>query len=324
MAELIVRPPESHDVADLREHVANQMRDGLAPQDLPLFDADRVAADIADRLTSRVITGPDGLVSSAPSGRFDAAVLWVDGVHPITGTLERHWQDIVVRGRQPAALRRVLVASLLRARDEGVAVVRAELSDRAADMLADALHDLDFRDHYLISRKQVAACQLDAQCRLSRPEDREFAAECLTAAICNGLDEQVEISVVGTYVDRHLSTYDQDQLLSIVAQDEHGHAAHAAVRLVRSRFGADHEASLLDIFVPESRRGQGWARRLGSHVEHYLHERGVTRLEGSVVTGHRPPDPALMTNLAANGWWLDRRSMRLQLANRISGNSAGP
>ncbi len=246
------------------------------------------------------------LALSIRDGVVLAAAIWQDGVHPLDKSRERHVQHLWWRpGALPSAL--AVVAELSRRAGEAGCHVFRVTASTDSDALRGLAEDIGLANHYFVTRKVLRAPQADEQpteaTLTTDADERSFALRCLAAGVVNGLDRSDPVGVA-EFVEKSLE-WDQAERFSYVLRSDGELVAHAYV--VR---GSGSTATLFDLFVPAEYQGRGYAKTLGRHVEFDIHGRGALFLEGTVVTGLRPPGPALLASLLADGWWLDRVVLR--------------
>lgn len=236
------------------------------------------------------------------------AMLWRDGVHPLTELRERQFFRFL--GPPTASWINLLRAALAVLPDD-ISQVRVEVSQSDhAGALGDALRASGFVDQILRIRKKIAATAEralpdDTVIRRLAPAEEGFAVHCVSRAITQALDTPVPVSRVEQFASDWMKEgWSSQALRSYVVVSGGVLVAHALVSLE----GAGGE--LVDVVVPDDdQRSKGWSRELSAFVEADLAREGVSTLDGTVVTPDGVHPNGLLANLAQSGWWIDSVSM---------------
>jgi hypothetical protein len=236
------------------------------------------------------------------------AVLWRDGVHPLTEREER--QFVPLWGRPVEDWHDLLEASL-GALPDGVDQIRVEVRRSEHDgALGEALRASGFVDQILRIRKEIDASGQPAlphgvTIRLLEDGEEDFAVRCVGMAITQALDAPVPASRVRQFTRDWLADGWSSQALRSYVVVAHGNpVAHALVSLD----GAVGE--LVDVVVPDAdQRSQGWSRVLSAFVEARLAHEGASLLGGTVVTPDGVCPDQLVANLSRAGWWIETVSV---------------
>ncbi len=269
---------------------------GITPADLDRLRA--LAPDDTD------IDGHAGVIGT--SG--DHAVLWRDGVHPLTDRRER---QLVQLADPPPDQWHDLLRAALAALPHDMSQVRVDVrpSDHGG-ALGDALRASGFVDQILRIRKDVAAVAepdlpADTRIRQLAPGEEHFAVHCVSRAITQALDAPVPPSRVNQFVSDWLNDgWSARTLRSYIVECAGVLVAHALVSL-------DGPAGeLVDVVIPdEGQRSKGWSRLLSTFVEARLSREGVSLLGGTVVTPDGVYPSQLVENLTRSGWRVESVSM---------------
>ncbi|MFE6915477.1 hypothetical protein [Streptomyces rubiginosohelvolus] len=264
-------------------------------------DRDRVRAWITDETD---LDDCDGVIS-ADGG---SAVLWRDGVHPLTERWERQFLPL---GERPIEDWHDLLEASLGALSGDIGQVRVEIRRSAHEgALGEALRSAGFTDQILRIRKDVRVAEepvlpSGATVRLLSRGEEHFAVHCVSLAITQALDAPVPDSRVREFTRNWLDEgWSSGTLRSYVVVAHGDPVAHALVSLD----GAVGE--LVDLVVPDAhQRSHGWSRMLSTFVETRLALEGASLLGGTVVTPDGVHPDQLVANLSRSGWWIETVSM---------------
>ncbi|MBR7826935.1 hypothetical protein KDK95_11525 [Actinospica sp. MGRD01-02] len=264
-----------------------------------------------------------GLVALDGNGVVTEAILWQDSSHPITdqrGRLLAALHGSPPESENAQALRALVEAACADLPDE-ITQLRADISaHEQAGVLGGLLAQAGFEEHNLVVRKLVtqqthspAELPPGAVFRmLDRDNEAEFAFAlgCIRASIGQGLATEpvgeAEDGRIAEYTEAWLDGIDGEVLRSYVIEYERELVAHALVSMTPAERGAESEAMIVDVLVPDARqKGHGWSRLLTARIEHLVAQEGVRSLAATVAAlrGVRPQ--ALLDNLQRAGWWVD-------------------
>ncbi|MEV3950596.1 hypothetical protein AB0K57_23530 [Streptomyces halstedii] len=271
-------------------------------REISLADRDRVRAWTAheaslDECADGVITD-DG----------ESAVLWGDGMHPLT---ERWERQIVPLGERPIEDWHDLLKASLRSLPGDIGQVRVEIRRSAHEgALGEALRAAGFVDQILRIRKNIDVPEepglpSGVAIRLLTDGEEQFAVHCVCLAITQALDAPVPAAHVRQFTRNWLDEgWSSGTLRSYVVVAHGDLVAHALVSLDGT------VGELVDLVVPDAhQRSNGWSRVLSAFVETRLACEGASQLGGTVVTpdGVRPDQ--LVASLSRSGWWIETVSM---------------
>ncbi len=314
-----VRPLQPGDEGAVVEMALGQRLDRVHPREQDLADA----AFVRRRLRRRFAPDAIGNVQSLgcfSGGRLAAFVVEADGIHPLTRERERHLVDAGCGPGDADALGELVGRVVSAARTDGVDVVRADVGvggKHAHDMLR-TFTNKGFVEELMVVRRAVGtAGSTGGEVMLTPPEHRRYALDCLHLAIANALKaagRQVDDRLIRRYVGRRfgkLTTATQWSFLAL----ESGHPrAHALVQSMRADLRRAHEAFVVDIFVPRVWSGRGWSARLLGHIDHFLQQRGIDRMQGTVLQINDAHSADLLRTLSGSGWWAEMQSLVLTLS----------
>ncbi|OPF81403.1 hypothetical protein VT50_0210045 [Streptomyces antioxidans] len=270
-------------------------------RDITPADLDRLRALAPD---DTHIDGHAGVIGTS----VDHAVLWRDGVHPLTDRRER--QFVQLADRPPVHWQDLLRAALA-ALPHDISQVRVEVrpSDHGG-AFGDALRASGFVDQILRIRKDIADIaepDLPAETciRQLAAGEEHFAVHCVSRAITQALDAPVPPSRVSQFVSDWLNDgWSAQTLRSYVVECAGVLVAHALVSLDGSA------GELVDVVIPnDDQRSRGWSRVLSTFVEARLSREGVSLLGGTVVTPNGVYPNQLVKNLTRAGWRVESVSM---------------
>jgi hypothetical protein len=270
-------------------------------RDVTPADLDRLRALAPDDTD---FDGRAGVISAAA----DQAVLWRDGVHPLTDRQER--QFVPLADPPPDHWHNLLRAALA-ALPHDISQVRIEVgpSDHNG-ALGDALRASGFVDQILRIRKDITAVAEpdlppDTRIRQIASGEEHFAVHCVSRAITQALDTPVPASRVRQFVSDWLNDgWSAQTLRSYIVECGGPLVAHALVSLDGSA------GELVDVVIPDdAQRSKGWSRLLSTFVEARLAREGVSSLGGTVVTPDGVYPSQLVENLERAGWRVESVSM---------------